>query len=185
MDINHLIDDSALCFDEHDGKLVHNIHADYFNAYQDGLFESADYTSAFKRITTLNAEERDGNAFELTKPEYRFDDIEFLKKRIKNASNFSLSSILEDKPSVPFYEEITIPLGKVGGDTYSLVARTEKPPHPFILVTGTKGTGKSAFMHEIILSGAYKYSPDELEFVDKVPIHVFLFVVVPPAVAYP
>lgn len=101
--------------------------------------------------------------FELILPQYRFDDVEFLKKRIKNASNFSLSSILEDKPSVPFYEEIAIPLGKVGGDTYSLVARTEKPPHPFILVTGTKGTGKSAFMHEIILSGAYKYSPDELE----------------------
>ena len=66
MDINHLIDPSALCFDEHDRELVYNIHNDYFTAYQNGMFNNESYISAFKRLTTLNAEEKDGNAFELT-----------------------------------------------------------------------------------------------------------------------
>ena len=87
-----------------------------------------------------------------------------MRKRLKSASSFALSNLLEDKPELPHYEVVSIPLGKIGSEVYSLKASTEKPPYPFVLVTGGTGCGKSAFMHEIILSGAYKYSPDELEF---------------------
>ncbi len=63
MDINHLIDPSILCFDAHDQKIVRSMFENYFNAYQSGLFDNADYTAVFKELTTLNAEERQHNAF--------------------------------------------------------------------------------------------------------------------------
>ena len=105
-----------------------------------------------------------GNDFILKEANYNFDDIELMRKRLKSASSFVLNNLLEDKPELPHYEVVSIPLGKIGSEVYSLRASTEKPPYPFVLVTGGTGCGKSAFMHEIILSGAYKYSPDELEF---------------------
>lgn len=120
--------------------------------------------SEFNIVYSNNNFEVNNKLFELKNANYNFDDIELIKLRLKKASSFSLDNILENNATTPFYEEVSIPLGKVGGEVYSLRASTEKPPYPFILVTGGTGCGKSAFMHEIILSGAYKYSPDELEF---------------------
>ena len=132
-----------------------------YNTKLDPINIPKDYT-----INAISKNEFEINCkkFELKEANYKFDDIEFMRMRIKSASNFVLSNLLEDSPTIPHYEQVSIPLGKMGSDVYSLKASTEKPPYPFVLVTGGTGCGKSAFMHEIILSGAYKYSPDELEF---------------------
>ena len=63
MDINHLIDPSILCFDSHDREIVRSMFEHYFEAYKSGLFENPDYIYVFKELTTLNAEEREHNAF--------------------------------------------------------------------------------------------------------------------------
>ncbi len=65
MDINHLIDISKLCFDEHDRNIVRSMFENYFNAYKNKLFDNEDYTAVFKELTTLNSEERLNNAHEL------------------------------------------------------------------------------------------------------------------------
>ena len=71
-DINKLIDPTMLCYDEADAKLVHDMHMNYFNAYKNGRyynesFEDNDaYKMLFKQLTTLNAAEKAGNAFELS-----------------------------------------------------------------------------------------------------------------------
>ena len=61
-----IIDVSKLCFDEHDSELVNNMHNNYFNAYKDGLYDSEYFTKVFKQLTTLNAYEKEGNAYELS-----------------------------------------------------------------------------------------------------------------------
>ena len=65
MDINHLIDTSVLCFDNHDQKIVRSMFEHYFNAYKNNLYENDEYISVFKELTTLNAEEREHNAHSL------------------------------------------------------------------------------------------------------------------------
>ena len=65
MDINHLIDISTLCYDEHDKEIVRSMFENYFNAYKNNLFENESYTEVFKELTTLNSEERLNNAHEL------------------------------------------------------------------------------------------------------------------------
>jgi len=90
--------------------------------------------------------------------------MEKLKERFGAGAKFMLSSIAEATHEKPFYDEISIPLGDAGGRLYSVTTSTEKPPYPFMLVTGSTGRGKSAFLHEFIMSAAYKYAPDELQF---------------------
>lgn len=63
MDINHLIDPSFLCFDEHDRKIISSMFNNYFEAYKNGRFENNDYIEVFKELTTLHAEEGKHNAF--------------------------------------------------------------------------------------------------------------------------
>ena len=65
-DINKMIDVSKLCYDEADAKLVHDMHVNYFNAYQNGRFDNEYYRMVFKQLTTLNAQEHAGNASELS-----------------------------------------------------------------------------------------------------------------------
>ena len=71
-DINLLIDLSKLCFADADINLVHDIHTNYFNAYQNGRFynesfeDNEAYKMLFKQLTTLNAAEQAGNASELS-----------------------------------------------------------------------------------------------------------------------
>ena len=69
--IDDLIDVSKLCYGEDDINLVHKMHVNYFNAYKnmqanDGIIEDPDYQMIFKQLTTLNAEEKAGNADELS-----------------------------------------------------------------------------------------------------------------------
>lgn len=61
-----IIDVSSLCYDEHDAKLVSDMHSNYFYAYKNGRFLNDYYTKVFKQLTTLNAYEHEGNASELS-----------------------------------------------------------------------------------------------------------------------
>ena len=61
-----IIDVSKLCFDLHDAELVNNMHNNYFIAYKDGKYSSEYFTKIFKQLTTLNAYEKEGNAYELS-----------------------------------------------------------------------------------------------------------------------
>ncbi len=65
-DIDNLIDVSNICYGVNDSKLVHDMHENYFNAYQNGRFDNEYYREVFKQLTTLNAYERNGNADELS-----------------------------------------------------------------------------------------------------------------------
>ncbi len=69
----NLIDASILCYDEHDAKIVHSMHDNYFNAYVTGmqgekgtLIENEYYIALFKQLFDLNAAEQKGNAHELS-----------------------------------------------------------------------------------------------------------------------
>ena len=68
-----LIDVSHVCYDEHDRNLLHDMHENYFNAYKTGRFmnmerteENEYFVKVFKQLTTLNAYEGAGNAFEVS-----------------------------------------------------------------------------------------------------------------------
>lgn len=64
IDPESIINIAYLCFDEHDAELANKMHVNYFNAYKNGMFDSAEFTRVFKQLTTLNAAEREGNAYE-------------------------------------------------------------------------------------------------------------------------
>ncbi len=87
-----------------------------------------------------------------------------LAERLRHADAFYLDSVMQTESDAYFGDRISIPLGNAEGRLYSLVTGTERPPYPFTLVTGSAGSGKSAFLHSLIMSGAMKYSPDELQF---------------------
>ena len=65
----------------------------------------------------------------------------------------------------PFYpsELIEIPIGKNGGEIHSLRFDTTGGNSPHALIIGGTGSGKSNLLHAIILSGAYRYSPRDLQ----------------------
>lgn len=95
-----------------------------------------------------------------------FENLNYLKllsARIKESANFFLGQILEDEKDVPYYECIKVPIGDADGKRLYYECSTEKAPFPFNVVTGSTGSGKSAFVHTLMLSAAYKYSPQEVE----------------------
>lgn len=65
-------------------------------------------------------------------------------------------------------ESVKIPIGTVQGSNelqiveFSQQISTVGAPHG--ILEGTTGSGKTGFLHSLILSAAYHYSPDELEF---------------------
>jgi len=82
----------------------------------------------------------------------------WLKDVLKQAENRSESIEL---PSVD--KKICIPIGNSGGNFFELVMNTcSRENHG--LIVGPTGSGKSAFLHTMILSAASRYSPDELRF---------------------
>lgn len=89
---------------------------------------------------------------------------EIYSQREKNKDKFYLKDILEENnDKQPFYEMIRIPIGESDGKRIYYESSTSHAPYPFTVVTGKTGSGKSAFIHNLILSAAYKYSPDEVE----------------------
>lgn len=68
-DVNNkdeIIDVANICYDEHDAELVSNMNENYFNAYKNGMYDSMEFSKVFRQITTLNAYEHEGNAYELS-----------------------------------------------------------------------------------------------------------------------
>lgn len=96
-----------------------------------------------------------------------FDEATYWKnyaKYFNNASTIWLYDILDkfnNKPAKPYYEQISLPVGFSDGMPfeYSMDVCTVQN---FGLITGKSGSGKSSFLHTLILSAASRYSPEEL-----------------------
>lgn len=77
-----------------------------------------------------------------------------------------LDGLLDENAKYKGYnigEGIDIPVAFTEeGKVYTFSTDTNK--NPFAVLTGTTGSGKTAFLHTLILCGALKYSPDELQF---------------------
>ena len=64
----------------------------------------------------------------------------------------------------PYYDELKIPVGRNGNDLQFFRLDVESTGKAAALVAGGTGSGKTTFLHTLILSGATYYSPEELEF---------------------
>ena len=62
-----------------------------------------------------------------------------------------------------FSEEITIPIGKIDSQEVSIALKSTCPD-AHVVIAGMSGSGKSSLLQSIILGGAFKYSPDQLQF---------------------
>lgn len=64
----------------------------------------------------------------------------------------------------PYFDELKIPVGKRGNDLQFFCLDVESTGKAAALVAGGTGSGKTTFLHTLILSGAANYSPEELEY---------------------
>ena len=98
-----------------------------------------------------------------------------IKKYLKNYNDMMVTSktdntvylnniISSSKSSKPYYEELSFPVGKSGNDIIHFNLNGNEAGQASAIIAGTSGSGKSKFLHNIILSAAYNYSPEELEF---------------------
>jgi S-DNA-T family DNA segregation ATPase FtsK/SpoIIIE len=79
-----------------------------------------------------------------------------------NRTNVFFKPLLTSDPMKGIKSKLAIVLGKdVGGKTY--VYDIAKMPH--ILIAGTTGSGKSIFIHNIMLSILYRANPQEVKFI--------------------
>ncbi len=88
-----------------------------------------------------------------------------LDKYFKSAGSIMLDKLLEsvDRSNIePKPKTISIPIGKSDGNLFSLDIES-CTDQMFGLVIGTTGSGKSAFLHTLILSAAYNNSPEDLQ----------------------
>lgn len=101
-----------------------------------------------------------------------FKANKFFKEMAENNKKVSASMSLEkliaevDKlnlPRTPFTEAVSIPVGNFNGEWFNLDFKTCSTSM-FSLFLGKSGSGKSAFIHTMMLSAAYYYPPDELQF---------------------
>lgn len=86
----------------------------------------------------------------------------------QQAGQIKPRTVQTNLPEQPFTESssngINIPIGQTGrGTPCSVQLGADDSPHHG-LVGGTAGSGKSVLLHNLILNGAWLYSPDELEF---------------------
>ena len=102
--------------------------------------------------------------FKFLSPSMKINYVTLMKKRLESAKKFFLDSILEEKKeNEPYYDRIKIPVGETGGRILYYESSTESKPSPFSVITGQSRSGKTAFVHSLIMSAAYKYSPQEVE----------------------
>lgn len=88
-------------------------------------------------------------------------------KSLDNAKNdiIYLENIFDvEKSKKPYSLELNIPVGKNGNTITTFDLNCKNTGQASAILAGASGSGKSSFLHTIILSGAYNYSPDELEF---------------------
>lgn len=73
------------------------------------------------------------------------------------------NTVIED----PYDNAIAIPVGKTGNRDFEIVLASGDSPKGdavHFIVAGTPGSGKSSLFHSIIMNGAMKYSPSDLQF---------------------
>ena len=87
-----------------------------------------------------------------------------LREYFKNSASIKLDALLETANHMPNKPKpIAIPVGNANGNVFHLEL-TECTNQLFGLVIGTAGSGKSAFLHTLLLSAAHSHGPDELQF---------------------
>lgn len=86
---------------------------------------------------------------------------EMLEK--EQSSAIKLEKIVKDKGAKDnFSKHLLIPIGRSsGGELVTLDLDASNSTH--VIVDGSTGSGKTAFLHTLILSAAYKYNPSELQ----------------------
>jgi hypothetical protein len=74
-----------------------------------------------------------------------------------------IEKIVSDNTTFDFSSVIDIPVGKSGNNVQDVTfeVRNEKSS---MIIAGIQGSGKSEFLHTLIMSAAWKYSPKELNF---------------------
>jgi hypothetical protein len=83
-----------------------------------------------------------------------------LQNRTIDIDKFYSSSPYNDKSDQGIY----IPIGLVGKYNPCLLALGEEKSGHHVLIGGATGSGKTVLLHNIIVNGAWQYSPDELIF---------------------
>lgn len=97
------------------------------------------------------------------------DYLEYLAKQNKSADTLSLKRLLKKsdeafafKPIEDASEALRIPLGISAGVRYDYAVKSCSE-YVFGLLVGMTGSGKSSFLHTLILSASYFYSPEDLQ----------------------
>ncbi len=93
----------------------------------------------------------------------RNDYWETVGQYLKSAESKTLESLLSGAKYTTDPDYITIPIGNRDGDPYALQIKKHSN-QLFGMIIGTVGSGKSSFLHTLLLSAAYVNSPDDLEF---------------------
>lgn len=101
---------------------------------------------------------------------FRINDyLGYFLAQKKNSGLLSLKKLLEMsdkefavKPVEDYNDALRIPLGISDGVRYDYVVKTCST-NVFGLLVGMTGSGKSSFLHTLIMSAAYNYAPDELQ----------------------
>lgn len=76
-----------------------------------------------------------------------------------------LDSLLhESYDRTAYYDELKIPVGRSGNQVQYFRLDVESTGKSAALIAGGTGSGKTTFLHTLILSGAMAYSPEELEY---------------------
>lgn len=152
--------------DEDDSSYDNDNYRDSINKLNEELFSVV--------LSNLNFKDKSYYC-DLDKLTYSIRDNSFnlknyllsLSKKQKDENRFYLSKLLDEiKRKNIKYEsnksEIKIPVGRINNEIYDFI--TDSSSSPSALVLGGSGSGKSSFLHTLILSAASIYTPDELEF---------------------
>ena len=78
------------------------------------------------------------------------------------ATTVGMRELLESKEFVNFKDPLPIAIGK---DINGAVIIKSLPKLVHALVAGSTGSGKSVFIHSVVMSILYKYSPDQVRFI--------------------
>nr|MDE7439217.1 hypothetical protein [Clostridia bacterium] len=91
---------------------------------------------------------------------------EKLHQKLKDyVSSIRFKDINDEHPvrKQSFSSCLEIPIGKEGSNRLTLNLEV-KSPAAHVVIAGTSGSGKSSLLQNIVLGGAWNYSPDELHF---------------------
>lgn len=148
--------------------LVHNTSFEIKQNYNDNrtFFE--------KLKTTLTLNHTHENEFDCYGHKVRIDlktesfDIKEYMSELEASVQKTTSPIYLEKVFVPYTKkdpsvELSIPIGKEGSEVKFLKLRTDDS-NCHVLISGSTGSGKTVLLHTLILSTAFNYSPEDVEF---------------------